>query len=56
MEDKVQQTDGVDSLVGDSFDPWSTTVICEFGLLELSSCNLTVLSSFCSQIPRVLQK
>jgi hypothetical protein len=53
---QLQQADGVDSLVGDSFDSWSDTVISEFGVLDLSSCNLTAASSMCSQIPRVAQK
>jgi hypothetical protein len=36
------------------FDPWSAAVISEFGVLELSSCSLTVSSLLCSQIPRVV--
>jgi len=41
-EGQMKQADGVGSLVGDSFDSWSTSVISDFGVLDLSSCNLTV--------------
>jgi len=53
---QLKQADGVDSLVGDSFDSWPANVISEFGVPDQSSCSLTVSSSLRSQIPRVAQK